>query len=234
MSALSGMDAATRHLGLMVALTFVTGLVDAGGYLGLDRVFVGNMTGNVVVLGMGAAGADGLPVLGPALALGTFIFGAGIAGLAMRSCPAGWSRRLTTVAVTSVVLVAATAVLTGVASADSAAGVVAASMTACAMGMQAAAARKVGVADVTTVVVTSTITVWATDMFARPSRATILNRRLAAIGAILLGALAGALLEQIALWLVFAVAAVLGAVVVAIGHTAAVGEEADERSWFRG
>ncbi|NED64602.1 DUF1275 domain-containing protein, partial [Streptomyces sp. SID10244] len=133
-----------------------------------------------------------------------------------------------------VVLVAATAVLTGVASADSAAGVVAASMTACAMGMQAAAARKVGVADVTTVVVTSTITVWATDMFARPSRATILNRRLAAIGAILLGALAGALLEQIALWLVFAVAAVLGAVVVAIGHTAAVGEEADERSWFRG
>ena len=41
----------------MVALTFVTGLLDAVGYLGLDRVFTGNMTGNVVILGMGLAGA---------------------------------------------------------------------------------------------------------------------------------------------------------------------------------
>ncbi|MFW0783612.1 YoaK family protein [Gordonia sp. CPCC 206044] len=211
------MNPASRHLGLMIALTFVTGLVDAGGYLGLDRVFVGNMTGNVVILGMGAAGADGLPVLGPALALATFIFGAGIAGLSMRSSPAGWSPRLSAVVVGSVLLVAATAILIGFASSDDV-KVVAAAMTAFAMGMQAAAARKVGVADVTTVVVTSTITVWAVDMFARPSRATILNRRIAAIVAILLGALVGALLVEIALWLVFAVAAVLGGVVAVVGH----------------
>ncbi|MGV9709982.1 YoaK family protein [Gordonia sp. NPDC003424] len=211
------MDPPSRHLALMVALTFVTGLVDAGGYLGLDKVFVGNMTGNVVILGMGAAGADGLPVLGPALALGTFIFGAGVAGLSMRSSPSGWSTRLTAVAAFSVLLVAITAILIGFTAADSAAGVVAAAITACAMGMQAAVARKVGVADVTTVVVTSTITVWAVDMFAKPSRATILNRRIAAIVAILLGALVGALLIQIALWLVFAVAAGIGGVVVAAG-----------------
>ena len=56
-----------RHLRvwLMVALTFVTGLLDAVGYLGLDRVFTGNMTGNVVILGMGLAGEDSLPVAGP-------------------------------------------------------------------------------------------------------------------------------------------------------------------------
>jgi uncharacterized membrane protein YoaK (UPF0700 family) len=30
--------AATVHLGLMLALTFATGIIDAVGYLGLDRV----------------------------------------------------------------------------------------------------------------------------------------------------------------------------------------------------
>lgn len=42
--------AGTVHLALMLALTFATGIIDAVGYLGLDRVFTGNMTGNVVVL----------------------------------------------------------------------------------------------------------------------------------------------------------------------------------------
>jgi uncharacterized membrane protein YoaK (UPF0700 family) len=50
---------------LLVALellTLVTGLVDATCYLGLGRVFTANMTGNVVLLAFGAAGAQGLPV----------------------------------------------------------------------------------------------------------------------------------------------------------------------------
>jgi Protein of unknown function (DUF1275) len=38
-------------------LTLVTGLVDAACYLGLGRVFTANMTGNVVLLAFGAAGA---------------------------------------------------------------------------------------------------------------------------------------------------------------------------------
>ena len=38
------------HLLLMLALAFSTGvIVDAAGWLGLDRVFPGNMTGNVAV-----------------------------------------------------------------------------------------------------------------------------------------------------------------------------------------
>jgi uncharacterized membrane protein YoaK (UPF0700 family) len=35
----------------LLTLTFVTGLVDAVSYLRLGRVFVANMTGNVVFLG---------------------------------------------------------------------------------------------------------------------------------------------------------------------------------------
>ncbi len=71
--------------GLMLALTFVTGVVDAVGYLRLDQVFAGNMTGNVVILGMAAAGGSRLPVLGPALALVSFLRrGPGRAGAARR------------------------------------------------------------------------------------------------------------------------------------------------------
>jgi uncharacterized membrane protein YoaK (UPF0700 family) len=40
----------------LMALTAVSGLVDAVSYLGLGHVFTANMTGNVVVLGFAAAG----------------------------------------------------------------------------------------------------------------------------------------------------------------------------------
>jgi Protein of unknown function (DUF1275) len=40
---------------LLVAMTLVTGLVDAFSYLLLGHVFVANMTGNVVLLGFALA-----------------------------------------------------------------------------------------------------------------------------------------------------------------------------------
>ena len=55
---LAAVPADRLHLVLMLVLTFTTGIVDAVGFLGLDRVFTGNMTGNVVILGMAAEGAE--------------------------------------------------------------------------------------------------------------------------------------------------------------------------------
>ena len=49
----------------LLALAFTTGLIDAASYLGLGHVFTANMTGNVVLLGFGIAGAAGLPVVSP-------------------------------------------------------------------------------------------------------------------------------------------------------------------------
>ena len=86
-------------LAATLILTFVTGIVDAVGFLALDRVFTGNMTGNIVILGMGVAGADDLPVLGPAIALAAFTAAAFAAGLALRKARAdnagGWHHRVT-------------------------------------------------------------------------------------------------------------------------------------------
>ncbi|GAA4955443.1 hypothetical protein GCM10023238_22610 [Streptomyces heliomycini] len=45
----------------MLVLTVVTGLIDAVSYMALGRVFVANMTGNVVFLGFALAGAPGCP-----------------------------------------------------------------------------------------------------------------------------------------------------------------------------
>ena len=85
------------HLWLMLALTFSTGVIDAVGYLGLDNVFTGNMTGNVVLLGMAFAGGADLPVLRPALALLFFMLGAALAGRMLRrgrkGGPGGYRRR---------------------------------------------------------------------------------------------------------------------------------------------
>ncbi|MDZ4232907.1 MAG: YoaK family protein [Dietzia sp.] len=78
------------HPALMLTLTFCTGICDAIGYLALDRVFTGNMTGNVVILGMAIGQADDLPIAGPLIALVTFVVFAGIGGRVVRRHPDGW------------------------------------------------------------------------------------------------------------------------------------------------
>jgi uncharacterized membrane protein YoaK (UPF0700 family) len=46
----------------LLALTFVTGIVDAVSFLGLGQVIAAMQTGNVVFLELGIAGSDGAPV----------------------------------------------------------------------------------------------------------------------------------------------------------------------------
>ena len=54
---------------LLLALTLVTGLVDAVSILALGRVFVANMTGNVVFAGFAMAGAPGFSLSASLFAL---------------------------------------------------------------------------------------------------------------------------------------------------------------------
>jgi len=61
---------------LLVAITFVTGLVDAFSYLVLGHVFVANMTGNVVFLGFALAGAPDFSIADSVVALVAFGLGA--------------------------------------------------------------------------------------------------------------------------------------------------------------
>ncbi|WP_235735279.1 YoaK family protein [Nocardioides alcanivorans] len=217
---LRAVPASRMHLWLMLVLTFTTGINDAVGYLGLDKVFTGNMTGNVVILGMALVGDTGLPVLGPALALLGFMVGAAIAGRAQRTAMTGWSR------VTAVLLGLVALVMFGLGAVLLVAGnhpeqpvmVTTTTLAAAAMGMQAAVARHIAVKDVTTVVVTSTITGLAADSRVGAHRPGGTARRVLAIALILLGAAAGALALQAHLGLGLLLAGVLIAAVTVVGE----------------
>ncbi|GAA0462035.1 DUF1275 family protein [Paractinoplanes deccanensis] len=202
----------------MLALTFSTGVVDAIGYLGLDRVFTGNMTGNVVILGMALAGGDGLPVLGPAVALAAFVAGAALAGRAARGGAPGWSGRTTSLLAAVAVLLAASAVPGSLPTGTVPWPLIATAMLGVAMGLQAGAARTVAVPDVTTVVVTSTLVGLAFDSRAGAGRPQPWQRRLLAVALIGAGALMGALLLTLHFALGAGVAALVTAAVAVAGH----------------
>jgi uncharacterized membrane protein YoaK (UPF0700 family) len=208
------------HLGLMLALTFSTGIADAVGYLGLDRVFTGNMTGNVVILGMALAGADDLPVVGPLLAFATFLAGAALGGLVVRSQDVGWTGRTTVLFGVVGVLLVAIAVTLAVFDADMPYGVQLAvtGSLAAAMGLQAATARHLAVKEITTVVVTSAITGLAMDSRLVGGHGRHVRRRVAAIALIGAGACAGALLLQVHVAWGVALAAVITLAVTVLGH----------------
>jgi len=83
--------AGTLHLGLMLDLTLATGISDTVATSGLDRVFTGNTTGNVVILGMALLGANELPVVGSLVALAAFLAGAAAGGRTLKGAGGGWT-----------------------------------------------------------------------------------------------------------------------------------------------
>lgn len=207
------------HLVLMLVLTFSTGVVDAIGYLGLDKVFAGNMTGNVVILGMALVGAEGLPWVGPLIALVAFMIGAAIGGRVLRSVASGWTVRTTVLFAVAGAVLAALTVALGVGGVPSGGWeLVPTGFLAAAMGLQAATARHLAVKDVTTVVVTSTITGFAADSRLAGGGGQPWLRRLAAIVLIAVGALVGALALTVHIALGLGIAAGLTLAAAAVGH----------------
>jgi uncharacterized membrane protein YoaK (UPF0700 family) len=91
---------------LLLILTVVTGLVDATSYLKLGHVFVANMTGNVVFLGFGLAGAGGISVWASLTALGSFLIGGVVAGRIAARWSSDRGRHLTATTSTELLLVA--------------------------------------------------------------------------------------------------------------------------------
>ncbi|WP_423921646.1 YoaK family protein [Frigoribacterium sp. 2-23] len=215
-------DQSRMHLVMMLALTFTTGIIDAVGYLGLDRVFTANMTGNVVILGMALTGADGLPIVGPVVALAAFMFGAALGGGLLRRARTGWSGLSTTVfSVTGGLLFAlglSCFVVVPVENTPWAYTIT--GLLGAAMGLQAAAARRIAVADVTTVVVTSTIVGLASESKIAGGTGKNFPRRVLAVALILVGAGVGALLLQVHIGVGMGVAGGLTLLVALVGHLA--------------
>jgi uncharacterized membrane protein YoaK (UPF0700 family) len=179
---------------VLISMTLVTGLVDAFSYLVLGHVFVANMTGNVVFLGFALAGAPGFSVGASLAAMAAFAVGA-LAGGRFGAWHRDHRGRLHSSAAAVQALFLASAVILAVEGSLSPwfrYGLVAA--LGISMGLQNASARKLAVPDLTTTVLTLTITGIAADSALAGGSGAKAGRRLLSVVTMLAGAFAGAVL----------------------------------------
>ena len=214
----------------LIALTFTTGLIDAVSYLGLGRVFTANMTGNVVLLGFAAVGVPGLSVTRSLIALGGFLVGAALGGRLGTVLASATRRRwLLTAAVAEAALIFAAALASlgfDIASVTPVSRLYAVIvLTAVAMGLRNATVRRLAVPDLTTTVLTLTLTGLAADSSLAGGNNPRSLRRIFSVVAMFGGAAIGAILLRYGLALPLVVAGVceLGATV-ACAHTEALSE----------
>jgi uncharacterized membrane protein YoaK (UPF0700 family) len=176
---------------LLVGLTVVTGLVDAFSYLSLGHVFVANLTGNVVFLGFGLAGVNSIAITGSLVAILAFGFGALLGGrcAARRELHRGHLLAAATATQSGLVIAAAIVARTAGVGAPGA-GLCLVGLLGVAMGGQNAVARRLAVPDLTTTVLTLTVT----GLVADASSWSVRRHRLVPVAAMLAGALVGGVL----------------------------------------
>ncbi|MBE7160718.1 MAG: DUF1275 domain-containing protein [Williamsia herbipolensis] len=174
---------------ILLALTVTTGVVDAVSILGLGRVFVANMTGNVVFIGFALAGAPGFSLWGSVVALAAFLGGAMLGGRAVARW-GGHRGRLIRDAVAVMVVVSIGALVAAPWVSVFAVSLVVLALLAVGLGVQNAVVRFLAVPDLTTTVLTMTLTGIGADLRKRDVATVV--RRLSAVVAMLVGAAVGA------------------------------------------
>jgi uncharacterized membrane protein YoaK (UPF0700 family) len=204
---------------LLLALTFVTGLVDAVSFFRLDHVFVSNMTGNVLFLAFAVADAKEFSISASSLALASFITGAVTGGRCAKLCGPHRARYLALVMSINIAALVAAAVLAFLFldAGDALPRYVLIALLGVAMGNQSAAARRLGVPDLNTTVLTQTLTGLASESRLAGGGQPRAKWRLASVVSMFAGAAVGATLVLqietvmvigLALLIVLAVAAV--------------------------
>ncbi|HWG11639.1 MAG TPA: YoaK family protein [Streptosporangiaceae bacterium] len=205
-------DPAGRHGPLpilLIGLTVVTGLVDSFSYLLLGHVFVAKMTGNVVFLGFALPGAPGFSVGASLVALAAFASGALLGGILSARHSAAPGPAVQRGRGRAAAFLAAGTVLAAVSASPVTGGsryalIVVLGIS---MGIQNAAARKLAVPDLTTTVLTLTISGVAADSALAGGTGSKAGRRLTAVVTMLAGALIGAVLVRHApIWLPLGIA----------------------------
>jgi uncharacterized membrane protein YoaK (UPF0700 family) len=181
----------------LAALTVVSGIVDAVSFLGLGHVFTANMTGNVTLIGFGIAGAPGFSVTASLCALGFFLAGAVVGGRIILRVPSHRSLLLVVIAVETVLTVIAAIVAgTQAAIASGWPRYTLIALLALGMGTRNAAVRRIGVPDMTTTVLTTTLTGFASESSLAGGHNPDTAHRATSVLCMLGGALVGALLVK--------------------------------------
>jgi uncharacterized membrane protein YoaK (UPF0700 family) len=178
---------------VLVVVTFVTGMVDAVTYLGFGHVFAANMTGNIIVLGFALAGTGDISATASVVSLAAFIAGAAVsARLSGVLQPRRHRWLLSMLSLETGVLASAAAV--ALAQRAISTDLVVVGLLAVAMGMRTVTVRRLGISDVSTTVLTSTLAGLAADTLLRGAPFRTGGVRLVIVAAMLLGAASGAVL----------------------------------------
>ena len=190
---------ATPLLRILLLLTFVTGIVDSVSVLALGRVFTANMTGNIVFIGFAMAGVPGFSLPHSITALAGFLAGAVVGGrlgsLMSQKSRERWVR--TAVFCEASLLLLAGFALVGFEIVEATPPMRIYSiiiLTAIAMGLRNATVRRLAVPDLTTTVLTLTVTGIAADSSLAGGNNPRVGYRLASIFLMFFGAASGAVL----------------------------------------
>jgi uncharacterized membrane protein YoaK (UPF0700 family) len=204
----------------LLGMTAVTGLVDAVSFLSLGRVFTANMTGNIVLLAFATAHVSGLSIARSLTALLAFLVGAVLGGRVMARASADSQIRFAAQAFLLEVAFLFAASFCGIGYRadllqDSFQPFALIALTALAMGTRNAAVRKLAIPDLTTTVLTLTITGIGADSSLANGNNPRLPRRVQSVAAMFLGAALGAVVINYsisaALWLATAISAACSA-----------------------
>lgn len=181
---------------LLLVLTMVTGLVDSVSYLKLGHVSVANTTGNVVFLGLALVHAEGFSMAASLTAIAAFLVGALAGGRISVRQGHHRARHLAIASAVQLVLVGAALIVSATTTGQSAEHIRSTLIVllGLAMGLQNATTRRLGVPDLTTTVLTFTLTGIAADSKLAGGRNPRPVRRIVSTAIMLLGAAIGALL----------------------------------------
>jgi uncharacterized membrane protein YoaK (UPF0700 family) len=205
-------EASSAVVVALFGLTFVTGVIDAVSFLGLGHVFTANMTGNVVFLGFAMGGTADLSVGRSLAALCAFASGGVVGGRLTNERHRTPARQLLIAMYAEVLFLclAAGATLTAGGETSFAGLYLVIVVTATAMGLRNAVVRKLAVPDLTTTVLTLTVTGLAADSRLAGGAAPRSGRRMVSILTMCGGALVGTMLwRRLGMWVSLIVAALV-------------------------
>ena len=179
--------------GILILLTFVAGDVDAFAILRLDHVFVANITGNVIFIGLALLGARGFSLIAPFIVAACFLLGAAGGGVVAREIAHRGRRVYIATLIQLIALALCTGLLAGFTHLGAGARGVVLALLALGMGAKSAIVGTLSVKGLTTSVITTTLAGVVVEGVTGNWRDPAFVVRVSAAGALFLGAVAGAL-----------------------------------------
>jgi uncharacterized membrane protein YoaK (UPF0700 family) len=209
-------------VGLLLTLTALSGVIDAVCVFALSRVFVANMTGNLVFVGLSLAALPGFSIAASLYSLAGFVIGVEACHVYARTRHAEPLSLLRDVTLVEAALLAVAALICGSVGGHPSGSVLHLTVVICAvaLGGQNTMARRAGIAELTTAVMTGTL-VGLVGNWSRPRQRASALRQGLSIVVLVAGAFAGALVVHGpgATTAIALTAALAAAVAARAGHT---------------